>query len=412
MRMWMWGIAVAVVAPVLAQEPTPFLRVVEEDDGRIVALEMGVREFARPDGAGPKLTIAGAVHIAEGDFYTGLQEILDAQAVVLFESVRPSGTGRDIAQTDEARVRQTERRLRFLAGALHAAKGRGEWPESFEALAEELDGALGELVRGSTTDAWGGPIDLRIDAGARDGFDLVSRGADGVEGGEGFDADLAWSGQAPLSRSERGALAGDKGGLQAQLAEALDLTFQLEGMSHDRPNWRNSDLSIDEVQDRLEAAGADGGALFKLLDGSGLSSRLIGILVKLIGITESTRSMTKLMLVEMLGHADALLEAQAGMEGLMKVIIEDRNAVVIEDLRSIIELEPEVETVGIIYGAGHLPDLVARLREMGYEPGDVRWLRAIEVDVTEAGLTVRDSRQMRKMMGEAIQAQLKRAGGR
>ncbi len=392
----------------------PFMRVVEEEEGRIVRLEMGVHQYRRVKAEGPALTVAGAVHIADQGFYTRLQEILDGNNVVLYESVRPSGSGRDTHETDPARIKQTQRRLRFLAAVVHKARAEaGELPASLDEVARAAEGAIAELIRGSLADAWGNPIELLADPSARDGFDLRSLGADGVPGGDDLATDIYWSAQKPLSRAERAAAGGEKGGLQAQLAEALGLVFQLEGMSHDRPNWRNSDLSLDEVQDRLESSGADGGTLFRVLDGSSFSARLVGILVRLIGLTESSRAMTKLMLIEMLGQADKLLASPAAMggaemEGLMKVIIEDRNRVVIDDLAAIIEGEPGVATVGIIYGAGHLPDLIARLREMGYEPSGVEWITAMEVDVRAAGLTVPQARQLRQSMTRTIQRQLER----
>ena len=45
------------------------------------------------------------------------------------------------------------------------------------------------------------------------------------------------------------------------MAEAFGLVFQLDAMNHDGPAWRNSDMSIDQVQRRLDQAGAEGGAV-------------------------------------------------------------------------------------------------------------------------------------------------------
>ena len=46
------------------------------------------------------------------------------------------------------------------------------------------------------------------------------------------------------------------------------------------------------------------------------------------------------------------------------------------------------EGIGIIYGAGHMADLEARiLGELGYEPADGGWLTAMRVDLDESGIS-------------------------
>ena len=94
-------------------------------------------------------------------------------------------------------------------------------------------------------------------------------------------------------------------------------------------------------------------------------------------------------------------------KGFSEVIIDGRNQVVIDDLKRLIADEPEVESVAILYGAAHLPDLAERLHDqLGYLPGDDRWLTAIEVDLTESAVTQRDIRQIRSMMKWMMAQQL------
>ena len=77
------------------------------------------------------------------------------------------------------------------------------------------------------------------------GFEIISLGEDKAQGGEGAGADVLLSNQKPIS-SRDVPKEGDQG-IQADLAEALGLVFQLNAMKHDKSNWRNSDLSIDQV---------------------------------------------------------------------------------------------------------------------------------------------------------------------
>lgn len=401
--------------------PRPYLRVTDERGGDSATLEVAAREFTPDDPAKPAIWLVGAVHIADQAFFDSLQKFLDAKDVVLFEQIKPAGSGaeeHDGDLDDAARAKKTERRLRFLAIVAEKRKAEtGAYPASIETLGEGLDENIASLVRLALRDAWGNAIAYvpnpppppppaegekrRTRRPAP--IDFVSLGADGAGGGEGAAADLKFSTQKPISREERGE--GD--GIQEQLADAFGLVFQLEAMRHDGPNWRNSDLSIDQVQRRLEEAGADGGALFTMLDGSSFMGKLVGLFVKVIASQPQWRAMFKLMLVELLCRADEVLGAvPGGMGAMMDVILLDRNKVVIEDLKGIMEREPGVRTVGIIYGAGHLPDLGKRLAELGYKPGADTWFAAITITPESEGLPRGGVKQMRPMTKAMIEMQI------
>jgi hypothetical protein len=91
------------------------------------------------------------------------------------------------------------------------------------------------------------------------------------------------------------------------------------------------------------------------------------------------------------------------------VIVEQRNQVAVDDLKTIIEREPEVKSVAILYGAAHMDDLGRRLVEqLGYEPRESHWLKAIEVDLEESVVSARDIHQVRRMMKQVMQAQQQR----
>lgn len=384
----------------------PYLRVVESDDGNRLVLEAAVREFARADGAGPALHMAAAIHIADRPFYESLQDYLDRQDVVLFEGVKPPGLGGDAGvEGDEAKARATARRIRFVAMAVEGYKREhGEYPKSIEDL-RGMARLTDDMVERSARDLWGGALVYTPD-GATGKYEIVSYGADGRPGGEGAGKDLKLSEQKPLSKAERGA---GGGGIQQKMADAMGLSFQLVVMDHSRPNWRNSDLSIDEIQEKLEREGAGGEQLFKLLDGSSMFAKLAGVLLEFVKANPSMQAMMKVMMIEMLSRADELMAAQAGA-GMMKVLIEDRNAVVIRDLKKILSDEPAVKSIGIIYGGGHLPDLEARLaEELGYKAVGDEWRAAITVDLAGTGTTPAQVRQVREMIRRQLETQMKRA---
>lgn len=395
------------IPAVLAQEsadPGPYLRVREEDEGQKLVLEAAVREFRRADGDGPALHLAAAIHIADKSFYDSLQQYLDQQDVVLYEGVKPPGLGGEAGlEGDEAKARATARRIRFIAMAAEAyRREHGEYPVNVDQLRGTARLPEAMLER-SLQDLWARPLVYTLDS-ATGKYEVMSLGADGREGGEGADQDLRLSDQKPLSKSERGA---GGGGIQQQMADAMGLSFQLAVMDHTKSNWRNSDMSIDEVQERLEKSGAGADQLFKLLDGSSMFAKFAGVLLEFVKASPSMQIMLKVMMVEMLSRADELMAAQAGA-AMMKVIVEDRNAVVMDDFNRIVRDEPGVKSVAIIYGGGHLPDLEKRLAEVGYRPGDSQWRAAITVDLKGTGTTPAQAKQVREMIGRQLDAQLKR----
>jgi hypothetical protein len=398
------GVASAQNAPAVVPA-TGYVRVTQTDDGALLRLEVASRRFTRKGVPGPDVRLTGAVHVADAAFYASLQSLMDGQDVVLFESVKPSGLGdRTGDETDEHRIKVTERRMRLLAIAVERSRtATGSLPDTMDALEAGVDERFAKIIAGARSDGWGRLI---VFESTDEKYDIVSQGADGLPGGEGVAADLRFSDQKALSSAERG----EGGpGMQKQLADALGLVFQPEAMSEGGPNWRNSDMSVDQVQDRLEASGAGGEQLFRMLSGESFGAKLAGLVLKFATGNERSRAMMKVMMVEMLGAADEILASgmggMAGGEGLMKVLIADRNEVVINDLKGIISGEPDVKTVGILYGAGHLADMESRIGQLGYEPADEEWLPAITVDLNASGITAAEAEAIRNMMRSAIDRQ-------
>lgn len=410
-------------------EPPRWIRVVEEDDGAKVKLQLVSREYQVGDGEkGPRIFLTGAVHIADASFYKELQDFLDAKDVVLFEGVKPPGAGKldhNAEQgNDEALAKATERRIRFVATFVEKYKQTHKsYPATFDELIAGVDGRVSKILAGCTHDAWGNPLTylLKEPAPAGEarpkakkgsaGFEITSLGADGKVAGDGVDADLAFSDQPALARGE--IIEGE--GIQRQLANALRLKFQLDEMDDTKANWRNSDLSVDQVMDRLAASGADSDQLFSMIGGGSFLDVVVGGVARLIGMSKMFSSILKMGMVDMLTQADDLLEGMAGEMGkMMEVIIEDRNKIVVEDLAKILREEPEIKTIGVIYGAGHLPDLEERLvEEFGLTPVGEKWFTAITVNIADTGMSPADAREMREMFKSQIKKQLKqmRRGG-
>lgn len=395
-----------------APRPAPYMRIVEEDGGATVKLQMTVREFKPSKEGRPRVYLAGAVHIGERAFYEGLQTFLDAQEVVLFEGVKPPGAGaadHDGAEVnDEEKAAATKRRVRFVASAVRrfSAQNDGKLPESLDQLVAGSEGRIAALLSTSIEDSWGETLKYLVLDGGK-GYDVQSYGADRKPGGDGAAADIRFSDQKPLAKPETG---DRSGGLQTKLAKAMGLEFQLTAMNHNKANWRNSDLSVDQVQARLEKSGANADALFGMLEGSSMMGRLGGALLGFIGSTPDGQAMLRVMIVEVLGRADAMMESMpGGMGKMMGVIIEDRNRVVLDDLRKLSEGDKPPAAVAVIYGAGHLPSMErALVEEMGYTPVGDEWRTAISVSAAGMGVAPAQIKATRQMIQRMMEQQTKR----
>jgi hypothetical protein len=426
------AVLVCVVGAARAQGDSPYMRVVDADSAT-VRLDIAVRTLAPAGHEGPLVNLVGAIHIADGSFYDAVQAFLDVHDVVLYEGVgggreAGGGGGRErVAEPEgeEGAAIETERRIRFLSMLAEEQRGRnGGYPRSARELLESA-GELETLAAASLRDGWGRP--LEIEAGK--GFEVVSLGADGAEGGEGLDADVRAS--EVLAGARVVTTAGEVDGLQRDLAEALGLVFQLDGIDYSRPHWRNSDLSIGQIQEALggpraelepgegvergpldpdapeELKAAD--MLFQTLSGDSLLAKVSGFLLKMVGSSPSGRAMVKVMLADMLTHAEDLLAMQPGaLADVMKVLVEDRNDAVVRDLRAVIDEEPEHGTIAIFYGAGHFGDLERRIEdELDYRHVGTLWIPAMTIDLEEAGLSVAQLKLFRSMMSEMIESQMR-----
>lgn len=105
------------------------------------------------------------------------------------------------AQADRAKVQTAETQVRMLRGALETMRlDISRYPSEAEGLAllndPPSDAALARRWQGPyldeevPVDPWGRPYLYSAKPSARHPFSLYTLGADGSEGGEGYDADL------------------------------------------------------------------------------------------------------------------------------------------------------------------------------------------------------------------------------
>lgn len=400
----------------------PFLRMLENQEAGSVVLQMAVRRFERTEKVGPAVTMFSAIHIGDQSFYEKLQKLLDEKDVVLFESVKPPGAGRpehslSASDSSELKIATTKMRMRLLAiAAMSFERQNKKLPADMRELLDSVSGKLELYSSLLAKDGWGNdflyslqpdtaPATSSENTSPKNRFEITSLGEDKAPGGEGAAADILHSAQKPIST--RDIPKEGEQGIQADLAQALGLVFQLDAMKHDKPNWRNSDLSMDQVQERLAASGANGDELFKMLDGSSLQAGVLKLVLGLMKMMPSMQLPSKLMIMEVMSRADQMMGSVPGTQKLMEVILKDRNKVVIDDLAAIIEREPEVKQIGIIYGGAHMPDLALSLQKMGYKEVSVEWLDAITVLLPQNPAERKQLESMRNTIRRSMEQQLK-----
>ncbi len=71
----------------------------------IVSLELVSRRF-EAEGK-PDLWLVGVAHIADSSFYDDIASLIDEMDIVLYESVRPSGSRPPFGETEEEKVVST-----------------------------------------------------------------------------------------------------------------------------------------------------------------------------------------------------------------------------------------------------------------------------------------------------------------
>lgn len=183
----------------------------------------------------------------------------------------------------------------------------------------------------------------------------------------------------------------DGSGLQRQLATWFGFVFQLDAIDYAGPKFVHADMSLEDF------VAAGGGDFIDISDFSGESDefepddaatdreRLPGEVNEtweaVIAFGEFAmskpsplRSLARRMFAETMGSAD-LGNTLDMLPGLSELLLEKRNAVVIEKLEDL--LPTSQGRIGIFYGAAHMTGLEAELTgRLGYRRTTARWLRA------------------------------------
>ena len=370
-----------------------------------VSLELVSRRY-EAEGK-PNLWLIGVAHIADASFYDEVTLLLDEMDIVLYESVRPTGSRPPSGVTDEERIESTSKSLEFVADiAKRSAEETGIFPLGIEDVivsAASFDRRLSSWVEDASIDAWGRPFSLQVDQ-ENNTITCWSFGSDFKVGGVGSAQDLSSKRTIVISKNPTHAVHDDKDkGIQADMADVLGLEFQLDALSYEDPNWFCSDLTLGEVEAKLIERGADP-AILGAITGESFTAKIASGMMKLIPLLDmltggGIRETARLLMIELLTmpNSDQMLE---GIEPeLAQVIIVDRNTEVLNDIAATIEIGENLSTIGILYGAGHMNDMAERLYTLfGYVPVEDRWFISMSVNPNDSLLDESDLKRMRFML--------------
>lgn len=204
--------------------------------------------------------------------------------------------------------------------------------------------------------------------------------------------------------------------LQAAMASALGLVFQLDAIDYDRTNFHNCDLSVEQLRALLarqpapagsSGAGASFNSLLQVMQGGTLLDSLVHLGLSFIGANPQLQGLAKLALIDCIcaiqGDPSRLQDLPPDMKQLLNVLLQQRNQNVLTRLRAELRRLRPRQSVAVFYGTGHMPDLERRLRsEFHYQPAGEHWFTAFAVDLARAGITP----QQREFVDRLIKTQL------
>ncbi|MDR2863126.1 MAG: hypothetical protein LBV54_04515 [Puniceicoccales bacterium] len=193
-------------------------------------------------------------------------------------------------------------------------------------------------------------------------------------------------------------------GLYDYIAKASGLTVQASSIKYNRRHFKNADLSLKAMRrilDREIEGGGPKAAAAK--EAAQLMGEVEGLLVGeggfsmlavrgLLGLMQDNAPLRTLFLL----HLGTVEDSQAvlsslgtpGVRRLERLILHDRNAAAMSILRQAMKGEEAPASIGIFYGAAHMPGMETILRlETDYVLSRTVWLNAFTVHPKAAGLT-------------------------
>jgi len=166
--------------------------------------------------------------------------------------------------------------------------------------------------------------------------------------------------------------------LQNAMKTMLELEFQLDAVDYQAENLVHADMSPDEFAESMQQRGESMLGIFARMMGYAIArqqgSGKASDAQLLMALFDKSRARAlKQVLAEQFEDMEGSLLALNGSDG--STIISERNKVALDVLRK--QLAAGKKKIAIFYGAGHMPDMLQRLRDdFAMKPTRTRWLNA------------------------------------
>ena len=165
----------------------------------------------------------------------------------------------------------------------------------------------------------------------------------------------------------------------------LELAYQLEEIDYTKKNFVHADMSPEEFSRVMGERNESWMQMFFKMMGSALTLQAAkggnsdaDLLAALFSRKNRAKRLKRVMSTQF-GNLDGTMSILEGEHG--STIIGERNRKALEVLQS--ELDKGKKRIGIFYGAGHLPDMEARLaKDFGLYPDEqsIQWLTAWDMN--------------------------------
>jgi hypothetical protein len=180
---------------------------------------------------------------------------------------------------------------------------------------------------------------------------------------------------------------------QRGLCRTLDLQFQLDAVDYDRPNFVHADLSPERFARIMKERGESFWTIFMRFFTAqmramqeGMGQHMTGpAMLEALRSPERTRNMKFLLAQEIKQMETLFANLDSGKkEGETSILVGERNRAAIEVLES--QIRKGRKRLAIFYGAGHMPDMEARLqRDLGFTLKGREWIIAWDLRPGETG---------------------------
>jgi hypothetical protein len=177
---------------------------------------------------------------------------------------------------------------------------------------------------------------------------------------------------------------------QRFLKDALELDFQLDAIDYRAKNFVHADLDAETFAQLQEERGEN---IFTLMLRSILTEMQrpqkapeVSFTELLVALTSPDRARHfKLILAREFEDLEAKVAGLEGPNG--SVLVTERNKAAINVLKQ--QIDKGNKTIGVFYGAAHMPDLSQRVKDLGFQPVKTEWRTAWDMTPREGDVVLK-----------------------